>query len=278
MSLAPPSRRSVGRRWPSRARKARSPTAARDDRRRRAMPSRTSVRMCVWGRSSGARRSVVIRNRPIAENAKEAASIASVWGPESSRTITPAMTGPMITDDEYTDSRMPFARARCSRPTRVGQRREVAGAEHRPEDAERPGDRHDNGHRRSAGDRRDRNQRRQERPPHIGHDHHPLAIAPVGEGAREEAKSEVGQRLDREDHTHRDARAGELEDEQRQRGDPDEVADRRDPLADREQPEISVLGQRPGVRGVGYGVSVGHRPAIVALRYRGPEAKFRRPR
>jgi len=96
--------------------------------------------------------------------------------------------------------------------------------------------------------------------------------------ASEEPEREVGQRLNREDDAHRDTRARELQDEQRQGGDRDGVADRRDPLAEREQPEVAVLGQGLTLRGVDDGVSVGHRPAIVALRYRGPEAKFRRPR
>ena len=56
--------------------------------------------MCVWGRSSGARRSVLIRNRPIAEIANDTASIASVGPGPIVADRNPAMIGPMITDEE----------------------------------------------------------------------------------------------------------------------------------------------------------------------------------
>ena len=88
-----------------------------------------------------------------------------------------------------------------------------------------------------------RDQRGQAGPSEIGQEHHPLAVAPVGDGPGDHPEEEVGQRLERADDAHREARPGQRQDEQRQRREADRVAERRDPLAGQQDPEVSVLGE-----------------------------------
>ena len=74
----------------------------------------------------------------------------------------------------------------------------------------------------------------------VGDEHHPLAVAAVGQRAGHGPDHEVGGRVDRPDDPHRQSRAREGEHEQRQGGQADGVAAGRDRLADEEGRKVAV--------------------------------------
>jgi hypothetical protein len=78
----------------------------------------------------------------------------------------------------------------------------------------------------------------------MGEDHHPLVVAAVRDRAGDEAEDEVGQRLERTHDAHRESRAGQRQDEQRQGGEAHGIAERGDTLGDTEGPEVAVLRER----------------------------------
>ncbi len=120
----------------------------------------------------------------------------------------------------------------------------VAGQEERPEDAEGSRHQEDDDHRRSTKGDRDRDECREDGSPEVGQEHHPLAVAAVGECAGDHPEDEIGQRLDGTDDAHGETRPGQRKDEERQGREADGVAQGRDALRGQEDLEVAVLGER----------------------------------
>ena len=116
----------------------------------------------------------------------------------------------------------------------------VPGEEERAEDAHRGGDDQDDRQRRPAEDDRERDEGRQPGTAEIGQEHHPLPVAAVSQGAGNHPEQEVGQRRQRADDAHPQPRAGQCQDEQRERREADRVAERRDALRRQQDPEVVV--------------------------------------
>ncbi len=124
--------------------------------------------------------------------------------------------------------------------------RRVAGQEERAEDAHRRGHEEDHGEGRAAEYDRERDERRQDRSAEIGHEHHPLAVAPIGERPRDHPEEEIGQRRQRSDDTHPEARSRQCQDEQRQGGETDGITERGDALGREQDAEVVVASERQG--------------------------------
>ena len=86
------------------------------------------------------------------------------------------------------------------------------------------------------------------RPAEVGQEHHPAAVAAVGEGAGDHPEEEVRQHRERTDDAHHQARPGQRQDEQRQRREAHRVAERRDALRGQQDPEIVIATERQLVR------------------------------
>ena len=130
----------------------------------------------------------------------------------------------------------------------------VAREEERAEHAHRCGHDQDHRHGRTAEVDGQRDHGGQGRAPEVGQEHHPLAVAAVGERPGDHPEDQVGQRLERPDDAHRQPGAGQREDEQGERGEADRVPQRRDALGREEHLEIAVARQPFRIRG-----AVGHR-------------------
>jgi len=110
----------------------------------------------------------------------------------------------------------------------------------------------DDRHRRSAQRDRQGDQGGQPGASEVGQEHHPFAIAPIGEGARHHPQEKVRERLQGADDPHRQPRTGQREHEQGQGGEADGVTERGDTLARQEDLEVAVLRERLGGRLIGH--------------------------